>query len=336
MEQGEFVQIFESNTFPANLKDKADFLVNINGVDMNFLMYACSINKVVKVRQLVSISNCNLVNCLGQTALHIAVINNSFQSVLVLINDSDLNIQDKNGSSPIFYACIGDRYNIVSTLLLNDVNIHLTNNEDMTILMLCAKGNHLQLVKMLVKECSNELSQTDIENAKVHATPQVFDYLKAIKLKSRNNAVKSTVESTVELSEDLKSQVLELRKSLENYKKVVDAVNQKCSELEAQNKELIQSEKNKDALSDLKIPNKTGKESLRITLLKMKELYTELLKEYNNNDFNRTCQVCWNETKSHAVDCGHLYCEDCVLQVIQTGKCFYCQERVSISKKIYL
>ena len=53
-----------------------------------------------------------------------------------------------------------------------------------------------------------------------------------------------------------------------------------------------------------------------------------------NND--KSCTVCYSRPRTHAVLCGHCYCQNCAQRCLDRGRCYVCRKAVTEMVRIYL
>ncbi|CDG49464.1 Ankyrin repeats-containing protein [Cardinium endosymbiont cBtQ1 of Bemisia tabaci] len=99
-------------------------------------------------------TNVNARNASGNTALHLAVAHNHLESLLFLmlfgISTIDINVQNEAGNTPLHLAAHSGRRSIVEILLGRpDVDVNVRNANGLTPMDLAAEPHHLAVVRRL-------------------------------------------------------------------------------------------------------------------------------------------------------------------------------------------
>lgn len=103
-----------------------------------------------------------LVNDEGENIIHSLVYSGQVERMKYLLNQThfDLNLQTKNGTSPLLLSVFLEKYDIFSFLLKNGANVNLPDNEgNMPIHIACYYG-YMRMVKELLKYDANLTTKT--------------------------------------------------------------------------------------------------------------------------------------------------------------------------------
>lgn len=92
-------------------------------------------------------------------ALHWAALNGHLPVVEALISYSDLEHEDIQGKTPLFYAIKGGHLNIVKYLLDKGANPKQTTNSGSTLLIYAAKYGHTNIVEFLIESGLSEIEE---------------------------------------------------------------------------------------------------------------------------------------------------------------------------------
>ncbi|OUM65658.1 hypothetical protein PIROE2DRAFT_41490, partial [Piromyces sp. E2] len=91
----------------------------------------------------------------GNTALHLATIQNDYELVsLLLLKGANPNVRnntDENGSTPLMKASYGGHVNIVEKLIEKNANVNATDNMGYTALIWAALKGHSEVCEILIK-----------------------------------------------------------------------------------------------------------------------------------------------------------------------------------------
>ena len=147
--------IQEDNGMPFNSQDK-------NGnAPLHFAVIG-SCAESVRILLKAPVVNINLVNCKGETPLHIACkqneISNSILEMLVADERCDLSIQDDNGDT-VLHIAVERNASVIELITLHKrCNPIITNHDGMTPLQLAFNTDELSTAELLIRnaKCSHE------------------------------------------------------------------------------------------------------------------------------------------------------------------------------------
>eukprot|EP01125_Pyxidicula_operculata_P020160 TRINITY_DN73_c0_g1_i1.p1 TRINITY_DN73_c0_g1~~TRINITY_DN73_c0_g1_i1.p1 ORF type:complete len:1023 (-),score=327.02 TRINITY_DN73_c0_g1_i1:528-3596(-) len=89
----------------------------------------------------------------GAGVLHISAAFGKNSFLQYYIEDKpDLDIKDKCGATPLFYAAWCDRLNSFEFLLENRASIHVTNNEGFTCLHAAARNGNVEMMQIIIEQ----------------------------------------------------------------------------------------------------------------------------------------------------------------------------------------
>lgn len=123
----------------------------------------------------------------GWSLLHIAsYFDFSLAVTLLLKKGANINIEEKNGTTPLLMAVSNNSVSCVDTLLQHDALIDKANKKGFTPLMSASFNGNQEILEILIEKNPNlELQDNKGKN--------VFDYAEE---KNHNNAVRSILEKT--------------------------------------------------------------------------------------------------------------------------------------------
>ena len=105
------------------------------------------------------------VNAAGQTQLWIATSVGDVAKVCSLLAASEgallVDLQDKDGASPLHVACLFDHMEVVHSLLAAGAKVNLKTNDGVSPLHLACEHGHVEVVCALLSEGAMELQTTD-------------------------------------------------------------------------------------------------------------------------------------------------------------------------------
>lgn len=88
----------------------------------------------------------------GLTFLYLAVINNNYKMVKLLVkHGADVNIPNKYGMTPLMFAVFAGKFEIVKLLIDSKANVNAIYRDEITALSLAALTNNLKMSKLLVE-----------------------------------------------------------------------------------------------------------------------------------------------------------------------------------------
>lgn len=109
-----------------------------------------------RVTELIASKNINNKNDVGETALHLAVKNNDFRLVEILINSgADVNAITNYKATPLHYAASFAKNNTINLLAAKGSNINAVDNNDKKPLdwaIEAKKDDNIELLKALSKQ----------------------------------------------------------------------------------------------------------------------------------------------------------------------------------------
>ena len=145
------IEKFKGDTSIRKLKDKNS--------SNTFLHYICMNDENYSLIEIIKPTNkeMNRQNNLGQTSLHIAIINKSEKITKYLIdNGADVNISDYNLNISLHLAVMNNDINTIKILIEHKANPLLVNKNNETVLDIA--------IKMNFEECINLLKEVSLMN----------------------------------------------------------------------------------------------------------------------------------------------------------------------------
>ena len=145
------IEKFKENPSYRKLKDKNS--------SNSFLHYICMNDDNFPLMEIIkpTIKEINKQNNLGQTPLHIAIINKNEKIIKYLIqNGANVNISDNNLNMSLHLAVLNNDIEIIKLLIENKANPLLINKNNETVLDIAIKRDH--------KECINLLKEVSLMN----------------------------------------------------------------------------------------------------------------------------------------------------------------------------
>jgi ankyrin repeat protein len=96
----------------------------------------------------------NIVNDGEKTSLHIAVINNKKESVKILLNNSNINVnaRDKDLNTALHFAANGENIDIIVMLIDSNIDLHALNIKGETALAIARKNGKEQIIQLLIRQ----------------------------------------------------------------------------------------------------------------------------------------------------------------------------------------
>ena len=125
------------------------------------LLLAITKSKFKSVEMLLKCTKCNpnIQDTSGNTALHL-FIDRMFINIEPFIRcaNTDINIQNREGNTPLHIAMIREVPNRIVEMLLHyhHCNVGIANNESKTPLQIAVRNGRLNVVNMMVQNCSQE------------------------------------------------------------------------------------------------------------------------------------------------------------------------------------
>lgn len=201
LNNNDIINILIKNNANLNLQDK-------NG---NTILHFCVINQNINILQLITKTaniNFNLLNILGYIPLHIVLVENSpdvKQYVDLLLENSDINIQDNDGYTCLHYLCKNNLWqHYTKFLLTKKLNIFIKNKhgkkptdyinkEDTDVFLNLVADSYLHRLRhnndtVWANEweniCKKELFITDISDAHKKIISPLVDNINNIKSKN--------------------------------------------------------------------------------------------------------------------------------------------------------
>jgi len=96
-------------------------------------------------------ANINVQNKNGETPLHIAVENGHINIVKLLISSkADVNVRDKNGDTPLHVAVFTERIDIAKLLISKKADVNIGDKDGNTPLHSAVRADRIDIVKLLI------------------------------------------------------------------------------------------------------------------------------------------------------------------------------------------
>ena len=73
-------------------------------------------------------------------------------------------------------------------------------------------------------------------------------------------------------------------------------------------------------------------ESLLKTIEKLHEALSELRKSFSDNN---TCKICYVNTRSAALNCGHMTCITCANKCLRAARCPFCRKQTTEFMRVF-
>ena len=178
------IEKFESNPSLRKLRDKNSSNTFLHYICMNDENYPMM--EVMKPTK----NEINKQNNLGQTSLHIAIINKNEKITKYLVeNGADVNISDNNLNMSLHLAVMNNDVNTIMLLLDNKANPLLVNKNNETVLDIAIKMDYKECIDLL-KEISlmNETKSFDNKSEKtINLKPLINENIININLNEYKN-----------------------------------------------------------------------------------------------------------------------------------------------------
>ena len=178
------IEKFESNPSLRKLRDKNS--------SNTFLHYICMNDENYPMMEIMKPTKkeINKQNNLGQTSLHIAIINKNEKITKYLVeNGADVNISDNNLNMSLHLAVMNNDVNTIMILLDNKANPLLVNKNNETVLDIAIKMDYKECIDLL-KEISlmNETKSFDNKSEKtINLKPLINENIININLNEYKN-----------------------------------------------------------------------------------------------------------------------------------------------------
>jgi ankyrin repeat protein len=159
------------------LKTNIDYSIKDNS-NIYILEYAVNFNKIEIVKALLSKDiRIDILDENNKSLLY-TIIKFSYIEILKLflnknkeiISVNILEIKDKEGNIPLFYAIIFNKIDIVKLLLENSNNLLIKNNAGKNALHLAIINNNFEIYKLILKYINNKNIQTNNGETPLHLT----------------------------------------------------------------------------------------------------------------------------------------------------------------------
>lgn len=92
----------------------------------------------------------NIANKEGYAPIHRAAANNNLQIIELLISQTNVNVQDVNGNTPLIYAVGQQSYDASQLLLENGADVNVANNQGVTPLANAVMFGDIRMVELLL------------------------------------------------------------------------------------------------------------------------------------------------------------------------------------------
>lgn len=160
----EILEILKTKVDVNNLNINNQSLLSLALIEQDIF----SINFLAKNGANVNDNNIGYSAC--YTPLTLAIKNNNIDIVNVLLsNNADVNLPDKEGRSPLSEAISNQNKDIVNILLNHNADVNLPNIDGLRPLSLAARNNNIELAKLLI---SHNADLNFVENGE--ATPKII------------------------------------------------------------------------------------------------------------------------------------------------------------------
>jgi len=169
-----------------------------------FLHYICMNDENYSLIEIIKPTNkeMNRQNNLGQTSLHIAIINKSEKITKYLIeNDADVNISDYNLNISLHLAVMNNDINTIKILIEHKANPLLVNKNNETVLDIA--------IKMNFEECINLLKEVSLMNeTKKKTNKNIFELKNEINENNHNiNGKGNSINNTISINNAIENQI---------------------------------------------------------------------------------------------------------------------------------
>jgi ankyrin repeat protein len=142
---------------------------------------------------------------MGETALIYACKNRNYELVQLLINNNaDVNIETKQGNTPLIYSCY-EKYiskPIVKLLLDNGANLFKQNHHGRTALMMACEGYAIDVVELLLSyyqrnsKSSNTTTTNNNNNNNININKTISSYNASFESVGSNNSSSNGSQSS--------------------------------------------------------------------------------------------------------------------------------------------
>ncbi|VUZ44383.1 unnamed protein product [Hymenolepis diminuta] len=118
------------------------------------LLEAARTNRCDIIQMIIDTHGCRLdvKNNLDRTALHLAAAQGCFDAVVLLVNNrAPVDLPDKHGMSPMFWAAYNDHVDIVIYLIKHGASVQRKTKRGFTLLHVLAKSDSIKTLEVLVR-----------------------------------------------------------------------------------------------------------------------------------------------------------------------------------------
>ncbi|XP_063416222.1 rabankyrin-5-like [Mytilus trossulus] len=179
----------------------------LNKEKVSPFLYACENNEILVVAHLTNLKgdlvqiNETYTTREHKSVLHIACLNGFTQIVQLLLNHHpNVDIQDKNGLTPLHLTCLNGQYNTASLLLIchqNRPNINALDMFQRTPVYYACIGRYTEIVKLLIRYKADINQSTSTGSTPLHAACEK-ESIKIVEILIENLANVNVKEKTVE------------------------------------------------------------------------------------------------------------------------------------------
>jgi len=265
--------------------------------------------------------NCNkdVKDVYGNTPIHMACGNGKEEMVkLLLDNNCNINVKNVNGDAPIHMACANGSLETVKLLLENNCILESLNNDNKTPLQLVKVEKHLLIAEMLIKK-----------NIDLKFTEEQMTYLKSGQVILSSNMIvylefqKFSCLDKCQLLNNI--QDLALKLYMDNKNSFLN-VYIKEFKIAKTNVKLTQCNK---LLALMGVIERNCLEEPYQNIVKHRDRFAKrhLFLQPNTKRIIKIskmmCMVCYIEPIKRRINCGHLFCRSCSVNLNKCPVCRY-------------